>query len=983
MHISSFCRFAFAVVAAAVVNVASAEVLVSEGFAIGSDDGCYSTTDKTSLSYNLDVAYTQSTGFATNKWQSTTSVIVSRTSGLSFPASLSDRMAPAGGGAIGLAGSSSGPNWSSSSGVSQEDLYRNQRRKIVSLNGSAGEKRYFRALMYADSDVLSQLSTSDTWLSWRTGYSLGIATPPADITYYSSIMNCSRYMHFSFYRNASTGKYEMSFTVKGTEGTAKRVTLDSNVTAGHTYLVVAEITLGDGADTLRAFSYDCTNDAGLDVNNISWVDADSSVSYTLVDGTDDLCLFLGGQYMTTGTLKFDEICIGTELGDVLPVSDTYVSVNGCAIDNLAATSVDVSATVGMKNVASATPTLYWGTSEDGLDQSASLDAVTEAGAVTNSLSGLDPMTTYYYKWVVSATGVDSAETSVESFTTKGAVVFGDVTTGGYPSTGGVWASVDVSETGIGTTTVTCYCGETADSMEAIGTWEDVRAGDTLVATNTAAAWGTTYLFKFVSSFEYNSQAYATETSATEGLALGIDILKTTASGSWLDGSNWSLDTPPNSLLSACISNVTTLASLYLSDADAVVKSLSIKNGKAAVDLRGSSTMTLGSISFGDANVANINNGQLSLTGGVVTVNGNVSIPSWRARSSYNTLDINGTAMDINGALTVSSGNDSGGYNYFRVNPGSVLTITNGLTISYTGYMEINGGIVTNKSNLVVGNNAKVATMTLRNGAYFRQPWASNTGVGGKSTATLNILGGSTFDASGASMRLGSGDDGSYSSSSMLVSNSTFKTANYVSPLSSRSLGNYTTTITGSSAVFSATGNVTLGPTSLQANKRRDSGSTRMNVDGGAVEVGETLCIGGTCDYAMNYLTVSGATATMELGSLTCCTNATVKFVIPDGGFSNATVIHVNGAAALAEDMPPIYIDATACKSCPWVTLLEANGGITNLTEDNLASRVVLVEEDGHKTLGDRPYNIKLITSGEVVTALKFRVAQSGLAILVR
>lgn len=980
----------FAVISLGVsAPLAHATILVDEGFKTGSGIGYYSETDKTSLSNNETPTYTQSTGFAATKWQGTTGVIVSRTSGLSFPASFSGKMDAQGAGAIGYRGESGAVNWNDAK-QTQAECYRNQYRKIVPLNGTAGDKRYFRALMCADANAISQLNTQDTWLSWRSGYSLGLAAVPSTAPsgfslYNTSIMQCSRYMHFSFFRNG-TGTANIAFTVKGTEDLAKRVTL-CNITAGHTYLVVAEITLGDGPEQLRAFAYDCTADAGIDPENLPWVVADTSVTYTLFDGTDDLSLFMGGQYKTTGTVKFDEIRIGTTLADVIPVSDQYVTVSSAQVANLTTSSADLSVTVGMKGVSSATPSVAWGTTADALTHTNTLAAITEADTVTATLSGLDPMTTYYYQWTVAASGVDSATSPVDSFKTKGDVVFGDVTTGGRPSEGGVWASVGVVETGIGATTVTCWSGETAENMTAIGTWQNVQAGDTLVATNSAAVWGTTYLFKFVSTFEYNNNTYTTETPSGSVKPVALDFLKTTASGDWTDGANWSLGIPPNDVISAAISNVTTMASLYLEDKDVTVKSLRVKNGQAAVDLRGASSMTIGSITFGDKNIMNCDNGVLVTTGGVITVNGNVA-PEWGARTSRNKLEFCGTTATINGSLSTATGNDSGGNNSVNVKLGSVLTITNGLTVSYTGTMVVDASTVTNKANLTVGNLAKQGTLTIRNGAYFRQPWATVVGVGGKGVGTLKVLNGSTFDASGAAFFLGSDGDGSWDAGQLLVTNSTFKASSFVSPRHTQFKGSYTIDVSGENALFNVTGNATLGCVNMTASSYGTSGSTRMTVDGGSVTVGGTLNVGGgEFDRRKDYLTVSGATATMNLGTLNCLTNAVVKFVVPESGFDNSAIISATNRIQLAEGMPPITVDATECKKCAWVSLLEAEKGITNLTAENLASRVVLVEKDGHLTKGDRPYEFRLVTdsSGEspIVTALKFRVGSMGLAIVIR
>jgi hypothetical protein len=210
----------------------------------------------------------------------------------------------------------------------------------------------------------------------------------------------------------------------------------------------------------------------------------------------------------------------------------------------------------------------------------------------------------------------------------------------------------------------------------------------------------------------------------------------------------------------------------------------------------------------------------------------------------------------------------------------------------------------------------------------------------------------------------------------------------VSPKCSTFTGNYTVTVEGEDSLLQTTGDLTLGATNQQANKKRTSGSTTMNVKGGTVSVGGWLNVGGgDYDCAMNYLTISEPAAKMELGTLNCRTNATLKFVVPERGFENAAIISATNKVYLAEGMPPITVDATECKKCAWVSLLEAEKGITNLTAENLASRVVLVEKDGHLTKGDRPYEFRLVTdsSGEspIVTALKFRVGSMGLAIVIR
>ena len=747
-----------------------------------------------------------------------------------------------------------------------------------------------------------------------------------------------------------------------------------------TYIFVARVRIGAGTGGKDLVDI-AVQPVASTAFNADWDWNVKNIEANIVSGGTPISyIAFAGQYQTNSKeVCIDQYKIATTLAEVcnhnsyVEPSNSGVSVISTSKANLTTTSVDLSATIGMVNVASATPSVAWGTAADALNQSDTLAAVSEAGSVTKSLTGLDPLTTYYYQWTVTASGVDPATSPVASFTTKGAVVFGDVTTGGLPSNGGVWASVDVEETGIGATTVTCYCGEIAESMTTLQTWTNVQSGDTLTATKSDAAWGRSYLYKFVSTFTYGGETYTSETPTASRTATALDHLKTTASGNWMDGANWSLGVPPSDVLAATISNVTTMASLYLQDTDAVVKSLSVKMGKATVDLRGNSSMTIGSISFGDKNIQNSDGGEFVTTGGVVTVNGNVA-PVYQARTNRNRIEINGTEMTINGSLSTDTRNDSGFYNDIHVYNGSTLTITNGLTVSYAGTMVVDASVVTNKKNLVVASLAKSGTLTLKNGAYFRQPWASTTGVGGKGEGTLNILNGSTFDASGATFYFGSDGDGSWNNGTLFVSNSTFKTGSFISPRHTKFLGTYTISVEGPDALFQVTDDATLGAVNMTASSYRTSGSTRMNVNGGFVKIDGWLNVGGgNFDCAMNYLTVSGATARMELGTLNCRTNATVKFVVPETGFGNAAIIHATNTVSLATGMPSIQIDATECRECPWTSLLAADKGISNLTAATLEERVALVEKDGHKTVRDHPYEFRLLTDNSTVKALQFRV----------
>ena len=949
---------------------ARAEVLVYEGF---SSADYTATSDYTASSLNGKKSGFDSIGLdKVNGWNAGTGVFVAQPNGLQLPDIWKD-------GTVHGTKDLRAVLYNTTATSTTRDN-RAQQRQLTCGWPSSGSV-YFRFLMQVPQAALNTTYLGN-WNYWIAGLGTeAIAKPTTGNE--CNIVN-GIYMGV---RNRN-GTIEVAAYVKnpadGATFTKPLFAVDTTKTLR--CACIAKIDIGENGNDTLSFYAAPTNTLTTDfewtvtTNGISLVSGSAKPSYLQMIGH----FKVNSQYIT-----FDEFIVTTDQAEAyahIAPNAPHVTVGTTSVANVTTASTDISATIGMQNVASATPSVAWGTAADALVNSATLNPITEAGSVTNSLTGLDPMTTYYYQWTATASGVDPATSAVGSFKTMGEVVFGDVTAGGLPSEGGVWASVDVEETGIGATTVTCLCGETAENMTAIGTWRNVQAGDTLVATNSAAAWSKTYLFKFTSSFEYGNQTYESETPSVSRQAAATDHLKTTASGNWLDGANWSLGTPPSDVLAATISNVTTMVSLYLQDADATVRWLSVKSGKATVDLRGNSSMTFNGISFGDANTA-YNSGQFVTTGGVVTVNGNVG-PTWKAPTSWNKLEINGTRMIINGELSTETSNDGGGNNSILVGKDAVLVITNGLVLTRAGTMIVDGGTVTNKANLYVATNGRNGTLTLRNGAFFRQNWANACGIGGKGESAMNVLSGSTFDAGGAAFYVGRDGDTPMGDSSLTVSNATFKVRTFVSPRYTNLSKTYTTSIIGADAVFCANDSVTLGPVAQNAGYYRASGATKMTVDGATVTVSNALNVGsGSLDCGMNYLTVSGPTVRMELGTLNCRTNATLKFVVPERGFENAAIISATNKVYLAEGMPPIKIDATACKGCKWTSLFEAEKGITNVTAENLASRVVFVETNGHKSYGDRPCDLRLVvdSSGDtpVVKKLQFRVQIGGLSIIVR
>lgn len=106
--------------------------------------------------------------------------------------------------------------------------------------------------------------------------------------------------------------------------------------------------------------------------------------------------------------------------------------------------------------------------------------------------------------------------------------------------------------------------------------------------------------------------------------------------------------------------------------------------------------------------------------------------------------------------------------------------------------------------------------------------------------------------------------------------------------------------------------------------------------------------------------------------MSCTTNAVLRFVVPANGFANP-VLQATGLVKLAASHPtPIEIDATACRSCDWQTLIRG-AEIRNLALDQVD---VAVAKDRH-------FALRLVKEGDVVTELQFRLKAKGLVVVFR
>ena len=209
-----------------------------------------------------------------------------------------------------------------------------------------------------------------------------------------------------------------------------------------------------------------------------------------------------------------------------------------------------------------------------------------------------------------------------------------------------------------------------------------------------------------------------------------------------------------------------------------------------------------------------------------------------------------------------------------------------------------------------------------------------------------------------------------------VTNSTVRSTNLNIGYHPRRSATYTMRLIGEQAKLEVEGNVKLGA-GWHNNQDYRNGASVLEVDGATVTAGGNLLLGTEHEgQAMDTLKVSGATAKVTTAKLTCTTNAVIRFVVPEKGFAQERVVAAANDIALAEGIPtPIEIDATACKSEEWQTLLAAEGEIKNLTLDQVKV------SDGYK--GAKVVT-RLVTDADgKVKALQCRTKRSGIVIILK
>ena len=419
----SFCAIFCAVAALCSIPAARAKVLVYEGFHQGDWTGITATGSQ--QIHKATTTGNYSTGFtAGSKWSmadTTTQISVSGTDyGLTLPAIMTEKGFTTCGGAA-----------QCNPGLNNNEL-RGGRHDFASntLKVSSGTL-YVRALLRLTAPAAAKLSAVETPAGNKNGsyFGFGLIGSTASSRYAPTTTSNKSSCSFLMWKN-SDGTLVLSLCLIDDSGTLTHYPLVTGFTIDSTYICYAEIQVGAGTDSkeiVRAGAMDTADFTGA----ASWAmlgGSSESVEVQLItDSAYPKSMAFAGPYGTNnGSFRADELVVGTEMGDILPVGGVFsvsgtgsptVTTNAFSTDWILVADDGVTADAGI--VYSMDETFATATTN-------SLGTGLAAGTRIASLSGLEPATTYWWK-IYADNGSAVAESAVASFTTKGAPVLGTVT----------------------------------------------------------------------------------------------------------------------------------------------------------------------------------------------------------------------------------------------------------------------------------------------------------------------------------------------------------------------------------------------------------------------------------------------------------------------------------------------------------------------------------------------------------------------------
>lgn len=575
----------------------------------------------------------------------------------------------------------------------------------------------------------------------------------------------------------------------------------------------------------------------------------------------------------------------------------------------------------------------------------------------------------------------------------------------------VWEQVTVSDGAKYNAMVEAYMGMDTASWTAISNWTHTVERATYAATNNQVSAGSAYYCAFKMIYEKDNETIVKWTS-TNSVAVNGEVhwRGNGADTNWSTVENWKEGLVPSSALTAKFdkggTNVVTAGGEELS-----ARGVYVTQGTTIWDFQPETTLAMTYLHVGanDAKTAAnliVTNGVINASGSIAFDYSNGSFQLSGTKATYGVklyqTKVGNTTLKLTDGASLempaydSAGDASGGDTFF-IGEGSSLVINGGdgnstpSTIPKSSTITIDGGAWTNynQQSFATDANSTGRIIVENGGVYSHRPSnkLSSTkkplSLGGRGHTYITVIDGGVFEDL-YEFRFGDGTDNYAGSSEIAITNGTFKCAGAMTiGRDSRCKANYKVTVAGEDGLLEAKGGLTLGSTSYAGGTERTGGSAMLLVDGGTVNVTGALNVGAEHERVQDTLKVMGSTAKVTAGSIACTTNAVVKFVVPEGGFVNGcddgSVVNVSGDIVLSsvDGWPtPIEIDATACTSGSWQTLMQAGGAISNLVESQVSVSVA----------SGKNYKLNLEKDGDLTKALKLRIfsaAPRGTVILYR
>lgn len=575
----------------------------------------------------------------------------------------------------------------------------------------------------------------------------------------------------------------------------------------------------------------------------------------------------------------------------------------------------------------------------------------------------------------------------------------------------VWEQVTVSDGAKYNATVEAYMGTDPANWTAISNWTHSVERATYAATNSEVTVGSTYYCAFKMTYERESETIVKWT-ATNSVVINGEVhwRGKGADTKWSTAENWKEGLVPSPALTAKFDIGDTVVA-SAGDEELSARGVYVTQGTTILDFQPETTLAMTYLHIGanDAKTAAnliVTNGVINATGSIAFdySNGSFQLSGTKATYGvklYQTKVGNTTLKLTDGAsLTMpayDAAGDASGGDKFLIGSGSSLVITGGdgnstpSTIPKNSTITVDGGAWTNynQQSFATDANSTGRIIIKNGGVYSHRPSnkLSSTkkplSLGGRGHTYVTVTDGGVFEDL-YELRFGDATDAYAYASEIAITNGTLKcTGAMTIGRDSRCKTNYKVTVAGEDGLLEAKGGLTLGSTSYAGGTERTGGSATLLVDGGTVNVTGTLNVGADHERVTDTLKVMGSTAKVTATSLACTTNAVVKFVVPEGGFVNGcdddSVVNVSGNIVLSSvDVwpTPIEIDATACTSGSWQTLMQAGGAISNLDESQVSVSVA----------SGKNYELNLVKDGDQTKSLKLRIfsaAPRGTVIIYR